>query len=121
MALIEITARRMGGDGDARHESVVEVRALAMTGEEIYATPTDVIQWLEENINVAFVYTPDRTRRFVVGVYRAPSGERMLRTHVQTTWSDHLLTLPEFDVADQRSTALPRGLSAPREPEYVLS
>jgi hypothetical protein len=104
VALIEITGRRMnGGEG---HEHVVEVRAENRAGQVVYARPEEVMRWLDDNTNVAFVYTADRRSRFIVGVFKTLQGVRALRTYTQDAWRDHLLDLPEYDDHDAAAPRL---------------
>jgi hypothetical protein len=100
--LIEIRARVLLG-GQA-HEHVTEVEYRARDGRHHYAAAESVIAWLDRAAtHVAVVYTPTRTKRFIVGIYRTPAGGRHLRTYTQRGWRDDILELP--DIAEPRFTA----------------
>lgn len=91
--MIEITAIRLqGGEG---HEHITDVMWRRETTSIGQTARQAIVDWLDEsNDNAAVV--ADGSSWVRLAVVRRPNQPPYLRTRADGSWTDHLLSLPNF-------------------------
>lgn len=92
---VRITMRHMVGG--TRHEHIAKVKWInESTGTSGEETRAGMVAWLSKSRdNVAYVKDV-RGNVIRVGVVRPQNGEPYIRTYADDTWTDNLLSLPEY-------------------------
>ena len=90
---IRITAIRLSGG--TTHQHIVRLWWTdPATNEAGDNSRAEIVSWIESKNGKAYV-EDTRGNRADVGVVKPAHGEKYLRTHADTVWTDNLLALPQ--------------------------